>query len=484
MTGMPQSIAQAARQIRAGELTSRALVELVQGRADALDPRLQIFIDQYRDESLAAADRADRELASGIDRGPLHGIPMGLKDNLSTNERNDHAGSDAIDPAWSRRGDGTAVRRLREAGAVIVGKAATSEFAVGLADDFRRFPVPRNPWDRERFGGGSSGGSGSGLAAEAFLGSLGTDTGGSIRDPASMNNVCSLRPTFGVVPKDGCYPAGYTYDAVGPMAKTASDCGLILSAMAGADPADPTSRDYDLKLRTDDSVPDLRGVRIGVARSAFEGSALLDADVRKGMLEAEQVFRELGAEIVDVSLPHWEALDSASINGSMSEVFSHHLPNLQRRWSDYSQQTRTVIANGAFIAAADYLQAQRVRRIGLDAMRESFRGLRAVLMPATWHPAPLWGKTWQDESATTGTGGISTGDYASPTSLTSPWAALGLPVLTVPIGFNRTGLPFGMQIVSGPFADESALAVGRAFQSVTTWHTRRPNMVQELEQIA
>jgi len=235
MTGheLPGSIVEAGAMLRAGQLTSVQLIRTVLARADELDADLGCFLARFDDAALRAAAAADEELAAGIDRGPLHGIPLGIKDLLAAKEGATTAHSLVPSTVAPPGVDAEAVARLRDKGAVIVGKTSLSEYAFGAPDPSSGLPLPRNPWDRERWPGGSSSGTASGLAAGLFLGGLGTDTGGSIRIPAACCGITGLKPTYGRVPKSRCIPLAYSLDTVGPMARTAEDCALLLQAISG-----------------------------------------------------------------------------------------------------------------------------------------------------------------------------------------------------------------------------------------------------------
>ncbi|MDH3681112.1 MAG: amidase, partial [Acidimicrobiia bacterium] len=240
----PWTIASAGDALRDGELTSVELVTRLQGAADDLDETLGTWLARFDEAALAAAAEADAELAAGRDRGPLHGIPLGIKDILATDEGPTTAQSLVLDPTWGDQGDGPVITRLREAGAVLMGKTTTMEFAVGRPDFSKPFPVPRCPWNTDRWAGGSSSGTANGIASGQILGGLGTDTGGSVRLPAAYNGISGHKPTFGLVPKSGCVPLGLSYDHIGPMARSAWDCAAMLNAMAGPHPSDRTTVEH------------------------------------------------------------------------------------------------------------------------------------------------------------------------------------------------------------------------------------------------
>ena len=227
------SIRDVADKLRRGETTSRRIVEDVLKTSDKLDPILGTYITRFDISALEAADKADQELRAGIDRGPLHGIPLGVKDIISTDEGPTSAQSLAQDPAWGESGDGPLISRLRDAGAVFTGKTTTMEYAIGFPDFNKPFPIPRNPWNTDRWTGGSSSGTANGISSGQFLGGLGTDTGGSVRLPAAYCGITGFKQTFGLVPKSGCVPLGLSYDHIGPMATSVWDCAAMLNVMAG-----------------------------------------------------------------------------------------------------------------------------------------------------------------------------------------------------------------------------------------------------------
>src|SRR5690349_12603695 len=263
MTEIPLTVEAAAAALRTGELTSGALTAACLARADALDPDLGTYLARFDDAALAAAAAADADLSAGVDRGPMQGIPVGMKDILAMPEGPTTAQSLVLDPAWGAGKEGPVVRRLKDAGAVITGKVTTMEFACGMPDFDKPFPIPRNPWDTSTWPGGSSSGTGNGIAAGMFLAGIGTDTGGSIRIPAAFCGTSGLMPTFGRVPKSGCVPLGFTLDHIGPLARSARDCAAMLGVIAGYDPSDPTCVDRPVPDFTAGLGGRLDGLRVG-----------------------------------------------------------------------------------------------------------------------------------------------------------------------------------------------------------------------------
>ena len=453
------TLAEVSEAIHAGETTSVEVTTELLARADRMDPILGTYIARFDETALAAAAALDAELAAGHDRGPLHGVPLGIKDIITTDDGPTTAQSLILDPAWGDQGDAPVVRRLRDAGGIILGKTTTMEFACGLPDASKPFPVPRNPWDTDTWPGGSSSGTGSGVAAGLFYGGLGTDTGGSIRCPAAFCGISGHKPTFGLVPKSGCTPLGYTYDHIGPMARSALDCALMLAVMAGYDPSDPMCSPTGLVSPISFETGSLRGMRIGVDRMIQE-RVPVDPAVPGCMENALAALEDAGASIIDIAIPHYEALVASTMCGWPGEAFAGHRFDLQTRWGDYGRPTRLVMADGALLTGADYVQAQRVRRVGAAAMAGLFATCDAVVTP------------------TAGVGALKLEgiDFAKviKSVFTPVWNATGHPAISVPMGFTSAGLPLGLQIATRPFEDAAALSVAMAYQDRTNWHLQVP----------
>jgi aspartyl-tRNA(Asn)/glutamyl-tRNA(Gln) amidotransferase subunit A len=458
---VPFTIESAGAALRAGTVSAVALTTAALAAADRLDPQLGTFLARFEDTALARAAQADAELAAGNDLGPLHGIPLGIKDILATDEGPTTAQSLVLDPSWGDQGDGPVVRRLRAAGAVIVGKTTTMEFAVGRPDFSRPFPVPRNPWNPERWTGGSSSGTGNGVASGQFLGGIGTDTGGSIRLPAAYNGISGHKPTYGLVPKSGCVPLGLTYDHIGPMARSVWDCAAMLNVLAGADPSDRTTisappPDYVAGLARP-----LPGLRLGVianerVRSGSAPSTLAALDAAVAELVAG------GALADEVELPLYDELTVGAFLALQAEAFAWHRATLATRWADYGRPTRLTLAQGALINAGDLVQVERVRQVARRQITDLLdaRGIDVLVCPTAGYGATAF--TNANPHA------------VSPRALHTPaWNGTGFPALSVPLGFDPDGLPLGLQIIGRPLADDLVLAVGHAYQQRTDWHLHR-----------
>ncbi|AEA26790.1 amidase [Pseudonocardia benzenivorans] len=459
------SITDAAAALRSGETTSVALTEAGYAVADAHDEALGVYLRRFDETALAAAAKADEELAAGVDKGPLHGIPLGIKDIIATDEGETTAQSLVLDREWGTMGDAPVVARLRAAGAVITGKLTTMEYAIGIPDVEKPFPVPRNPWNTDHYPGGSSSGTGNGVAAGMFLGGLGTDTGGSIRYPATSCGITGLKQTFGRVPKFGCVPLGYSYDHIGPMARTAADCAAMLAVIAGHDARDACSVDRPVDDYVSGLTGSLEGMRIGVD-PLLAASELTVPELEEVLAAATAELTAAGATVVPVELPLYKELTTATMVGMAAESYAYHRGDLQSRWADYGSGTRMAVSIGALVSGGDHVQAQRVRRAGQKMVAELFADVDLIVTPTSACGAPEIEKLTFD---------------AIIGALHTPyWNALGNPAMSVPMGYTRDGLPLGLQIVGRPFDEAAVLAAGHAYQLRTDWHTHVPAMVSDL----
>lgn len=475
MSGPYLTITDAEAALRSGETTSVELVEHAIAVSDALDVEVGSFLNRFVDQSIKGARAVDARLAAGEEVGPLAGIPLGIKDIITTSEAPSTAQSLILDPAWSN-GDAVVVSRLRDAGAIVMGKTTTMEFAIGMPDPTKPFPIPKNPWDLSRWAGGSSSGSGSSVATGAVLGALGTDTGGSIRIPAAYCGISGLMQTFGRVPKSGCVPLGYTLDHIGPMARSARDCALMLSVLAGYHPSDVTAIDVPVPDYLAGLTGDLTGVRIGVDRLTSVAGDQADPALPAVLDAAIGALMDRGAEIVDVELPLYAEMTTADIVIMVSEAMAYHLPDLQSRWSDYFAGTRSMVGTAVYYTAADYVQAQRVRRVGQKLLAELYRDVDLILTPTSSAGAQSF------EAMRTMVRGAAAGGFGA--VHTPYWDTAGNPVLSVPMGFTADGLPLGLQLAGRPFEEALVLRAGDAYQQVTDWHLRTPPITARVNGLA
>jgi aspartyl-tRNA(Asn)/glutamyl-tRNA(Gln) amidotransferase subunit A len=465
VTELPATLTDAARALRAGEVTSVELVQAAFDRADILDGRLGVYLQRFDKDALAAAELADADITAGRDKGPLHGLPIGVKDILAVSEGATTANSLVLDPAWGEGRDAIVVERLKAAGAVITGKLTTMEFAIGLHDPDKPHPRPRNPWDLDAWPGGSSSGTGAGVASGMFLAGIGTDTGGSIRMPAAYCGVSGLMPTYGRVPTAGCAPLGYTLDHIGPLARSARDCGVFLAAIGGDDPRDPyTVASSPLELTPPSS--SLEGLKIGVERANHLGGDLADPALEATFEAAVEVLGGLGATVVEVELPCYKETVTAQMVTMLSEAFAYHRRDMQSRWTDYYRETRIFVGAGALFSAADYVQAQRVRRVAQRQLAVLFGDVDVIVTPTTATGAPSY-----EELDSRGIGPV------FPTLFLAYWNAVGNPVLVVPMGFSATGMPLSLQLAGRPFAESTLVNVADTYQAETDWHLRTAPLV-------
>jgi aspartyl-tRNA(Asn)/glutamyl-tRNA(Gln) amidotransferase subunit A len=469
--GAPETLTltEARDAIRAGELTSEELVAACLRRIATTEPALHACVTVMGDAALAHAREADAATRAKARTGPLHGLPIALKDLIATRGVLTTAGSRVLDD-WIPDADAAVVTRLIQAGAIALCKTNTHEFAFGTYT-----PPTRNPWNIERIPGGSSGGSAAALAADDCPGALGTDTGGSIRIPAACCGVTGLKPTYGLVSRTGITPLSWSLDVVGPMARTVADCALLLDTLAGYDQNDPDSVDVPLLNYTaalsDARSPEdaVRGTRIGVPTSYFFHP--IDPEIEAAVRAAIATFAALGAAIVELPMP--AALDDffAVYRGvQRPEAYTYHsdMGWLISRADRYSPTVRANIEAGADISAKDYIHAQQARRAVTGEMLALMAQVDALLAPTMALPAPR-----ADESDTPLRAG---GEIVPEGTLrcTFPFNMTGQPALSLPCGFTSGGLPIGLQIAGARFGETTVLRLGHAYQRVSDWHTRRP----------
>lgn len=450
------TIAEAAGLLRERQTTSVALTEACLARIEAVEPRLNAFITVTADEALEQARAADGELAHGYDRGPLHGIPVAVKDLCATKGIRTTAGSRILED-WIPEEDATVVTRLKEAGAVILGKLNLHEFAYGVTSNNAFFGAVRNPWDPERHPGGSSGGSGAAVAARMCFAAIGSDTGGSIRIPAALCGTVGLMPTYGLVSRAGVVPLSWSLDHIGPLARTVEDAALFLNQTQGYDPADPGSAHHEPVDATAELGEGISGLRIGVARSQFQH---VEADVAAAVEVALDTLRSLGAIVEDIAIPMLDEGLNLSVLGA--EAAAYHAQWLRERPGDYSDEVRALLMRGLAVPAFVYLNDLRLRREFTAQVRDIMRRYDAIATPTCPAVAcPI---------AETGSGVYR---YAA---LTGPWDHTGQPVISVPCGFGDAGMPVGISFAGRPFEEARICRIAHAYERATKWHTLAPAM--------
>jgi len=457
------SIAALSRLIASRTLSPVELTDALIGRVEEFDAQTHAFLTPTFELARRQAREAEAELAAGASRGPLHGVPFALKDIYDTREILTSGHSRVFIDRIPRE-DATATRTLYEAGAILLGKLATHEMAHAGPSFDLPWPPARNPWNLERFTGGSSTGSGAAVAAGMVPVALGSDTGGSIRGPASHCGVVGLMPTFGLVSRAGVITNSYTFDHCGPLARTVEDCALVLQALAGYDPKDAGSLSRSIPSYRAALGEDLKGLRIGVLRYHWEEDIPASADVRRAMEAALDVLRRLGAELEECRVRPLASYFDVKIVIAESEIFSVHQKNLVARPKDFGADFRSRVLPSVVFTAHDYVQAAREHRRMMAEMEPLYArfdafvtaGLGEAPRLADYRSVSFWEKP----------------------SLLTAWNVTGQPVLELPNGFGSNGLPLGMQILGRPFGETTILRVGHAYERATDWHTRRPSLVR------
>ncbi len=455
------TIAQAEEEMARGQLSAVELTETLLRRIEALDPQLNAFITVTAERAMEQAKAADTDF--GRRRGPMHGIPFGLKDIFNTAGIPTTAHSKILINNIPVE-DATACARLYDAGGVLMGKLATHEFAHGGPSFQLPWPLPRNPWNREHFTGGSSSGSGVAVAAGLTLGALGSDTGGSIRNPAGLCGIVGLKPTYGLISRHGVIPNSFTFDTCGPMTWTVEDCAIMLQAIAGHDPKDPTSSKRSVPDYRAGLTGDIRGLRLGVIRHFWEEDLPANAEVGSSMEAALSVLEGLGAILEPVKLrPMQEYCDVKIIIGE-SELYAIHESDLTRHAGDFCDDFLGRCLPAVLIGATDYVQALRERRRMLAEMEPIYERYDALVTAGQYGPAPSLG-TYQTVAW-----------FWKNPSITTPFNVTGGPAISVCNGFSQTGLPLSLQIAGRPFDEVTVLRVAHAYEEATPWRDRRPSI--------
>jgi len=430
-----------------------------------VDSRLNAYLLVTEREALASALTAEAEIRAGRYRGPLHGVPFALKDLFLTAGVRTTAGSRVL-AQYVPDTDATVVARLREAGAVLLGKLNMHEFAFGVTNVNPHYGAAHNPWDIERITGGSSGGSGAALAAGLCAFSLGTDTGGSVRIPAALCGVTGLKPTYGRISRFGVLPLAWSLDHVGPMARSALDAALVLQAVAGRDPRDDTSSDAPVPDYASALQSDVRGLRVGVPWHFIEGS--VEPEVMTSFRAALDTLAGLGASVTEVALPRLPLSRSLFSSIVLPESVSVHERYMTSRADDYGPDVRARLEAGLLLPAARYLRAQRIRRLLQADFRAALAQVDVIMTPTCPMMAPRIG----EETVRIGEREESVTDIL--TLFTRPVNLVGLPAVSTPCGFTTAALPVGLQVVGRAFDEATVLRVAHAYEQATAWGERHP----------
>jgi aspartyl-tRNA(Asn)/glutamyl-tRNA(Gln) amidotransferase subunit A len=448
------TIREAAAGLRAHRFSAVELATAAISRIDGLNPSLRAFITVTSEQALEQARQADRELAMGKDRGPFHGIPVALKDLFYTQGVRTTAGS-RIYENFVPQMDATVVEKLLAAGAVLLGKLNMHELAYGITSANPHFGAVRNPWNPLHSPGGSSGGSGAAVATQMVFMAMGSDTGGSIRIPASFCGTVGLKPTYGRVSRFGVLPLGFSLDHVGPLTRSVRDAALALNAIAGHDPRDPTSSRRPVVDYMPGDGCSIRGVRIGLPDAFFFEH--LDEDVESAVSAAIARAERLGADVKPVRLPDIPALNSVARIVLLCEASAVAEPYPEDR-SLYGADVRALLDQGRLVPATDYINAQRLRRKMRREFDQVWNTVDCLVAPATPNTAPRVGET------TVRLGGRDEDVRLASTRLVRGVNALGYPALSLPCGLSGAGLPVGLQIIGPAFAEALLLRVGAALE--------------------
>jgi aspartyl-tRNA(Asn)/glutamyl-tRNA(Gln) amidotransferase subunit A len=457
------SMKEASIGLRRKEFSPSELAQACLKRIGSLDGQLHTFITVTADLALEQARRAEQELRSGTDKGLLHGIPVALKDLYATKNIRTTCHS-AVLQEWVPDHDATPVVKLAQAGTVLLGKLAMHEFAFGGPSVDAPFPAVRNPWNTAHIPGGSSSGSGAALAAGLCLGSLGSDTGGSIRTPSSHCGVVGIKPTYGRVSRYGVVPLSWSLDHAGPMARSVEDCAILLQAIAGYDPADPASANVpvpDFRAALKNGIKD---IRVGVPRTNwFNENKGTDPETERVFNDALKTMESLGAIIVEIDGQPFSLARKANQTILTAEAYAYHEKRFQDAPEKFGSSVRRRMLEGAFLSAADYITALRARSVLNEQIRANFGRVDVFATPTAPRPPEAFDAMDPNEQ------------NLRP-SFTNPFNLTGLPAISLPCGFTQGNLPVGLQIVTQPFAEATVFCVAYAYEQATDWHQRRPSL--------
>lgn len=457
---------EAARAVAKGQVTSQALTEASLARIAEWQPKINAFLKLEAAAALKAAKAVDRALKRGVKLGRLAGVPLAHKDMYYRAGKETSCGS-AIRRHWKATETASALERLDAEGALDLGRLNMAEFAFGPTGHNYHYGHARNPWNTDRITGGSSSGSAAAVAARMVFGALGSDTGGSIRQPAHYCGLVGMKPTWGRVSRAGAMPLSYSLDTVGPLTRRVEDSALLMEILAGADPRDPTasSRAVDAYVKAAQSGA-VRGLKLAVPRRYFWDK--LNKPSAECLENALKIFARLGVKIVEMTPPDMDMITAASFVMISAEAAALHAPWLRTRPNLYGDQVRGRLENGLALSAVDYIDSQRWRSEATAAFLAAMNGADAVFAPVADKPAPSVEETdvaGKPEAAKT---------IATLTRLTRPINYLGLPSMTVPAGFVRGGMPVGFQIIGKPFDEAMLYRLGGAYEAKQPTYERVP----------
>ena len=456
-----QTVAALGDAIRSGEVSPVEVTEAYLARISALNGEIRAYLTVTAEQARQQASEAAEEIAGGNYRGPLHGVPVAVKDQIYTEGIRTTGGSPVFDE-FVPEFDATVIARLKAAGAVLLGKLNMTEFATtGLS---HQFDPPRNPWDRERSCGGSSSGSGAATASFMCAAALGEDTGGSVRFPAAWCGLAGLRPTWGLVSRYGVMPGVRSMDTVGPLGRTVEDCAITLQAIAGHDPSDSLTNQHLPPDYRSALTGEVSGLRFGILREVLYADSV-DPDTGKAVIDAGNQLAKMGASVEEVSVPL--AASAGPINGGIRvEAPTTYRDLLRERPRDIGHDNRIGYLTNAVMPATYYYKAIRLRTLLRARILQALESVDLLLMPTAGVPAqPL-----SPDPTITGKDNVN----RTPFLLTTVPSLANIPALAVPCGFSENGLPLSLQIAGRPFDEATVLRAGHAYEQATDWHTRRP----------
>jgi aspartyl-tRNA(Asn)/glutamyl-tRNA(Gln) amidotransferase subunit A len=455
-------IAGASKAILAKSISSAELTTQTLARIASINPHLKAYEQVLSEDARAAAKAADAEIASGTYRGPLHGIPIAIKAIYDVKGVKTTSGS-KVRQDYVAKNDSTVVRKLREAGAVILGIVTTYEFAFGFDS-----PPTRNAWNIDYIPSGSSGGTAAAVAASLCMAGVGTDTGGSVRAPAAANGVAGIKPSFGRVSKAGITSLSWSLDHPGPIAKTVEDLATLLRIMSGADPKDPDTKDVPVPDYPNAMRGDVRGMRIGLPTNYFFDD--IQAPVGDAVTNAVKKLETMGAIIVPITVPGVDGIVDSWMPIAVAEAAAFHQHNLRTKTALYGDEVRLLLEVGELTLATTYINALRVRLAWQSQLKETMRDINVIVTPTLPNTAMKVGETISK------IGSREESVFAVSARFCAPFNMSGLPGVSIPCGFAPNGLPIGLQIVGKAFEEEVVLKLANAFESSTDYHLRRPPM--------
>ena len=462
------SASELARLIESREVSPVQATEAYLQRISEVDGRLNSYITITREHALEAARQAEAEIAAGNYRGPLHGLPLAVKDQFNTVGIRTTGGSSILNE-YVPDEDATVMAKLKEAGAVLLGKLNMSEFA--MADIYNHpHGTPRNPWDTTRNPGTSSSGSGAATAAFLCATSLGEDTGGSIRSPANFSGLVGLRPTYGRVSRHGVMGGSWSMDTVGPISRTVEDAAITFQAIAGHDPKDPYTQDVPVPDYRAALTGDISGLRVGVVAERINAPNL-DPEMRSAVSAAVEKLRELGAATREVSIPLAPSAGALSMTIIGVEWSNLHRRMFEANFDQLDRNNQIRFLTGLVIPAQAYNKAQKLRAMLREQVLSALEEVDVLALPSGVGPAPPVESVPGVPSKEMALAGLN-----ARISFTGPFNLANVPAISVPCGFTESGLPLGLQIVGEPFAEETLFRVAHAYEQATTWHTRRPTI--------